>query len=115
MNNSFKELLIRCLFISIGSLIGIALAAIHYYMLNTFKGPFKSDSFEQMSMTLAVCTTFIVAVYNTGIIGYKIIGMNDTYEEIKSNKRWHSRILNTFALAFIIGAWIYPNSGHISN
>ena len=110
MNNSFKDTLIRCLFLFIGSLIGITLAAIHYYLLNSIIGPFKSDSFEHMSMTLAVCSTFIIAVYNTGIMGYKIIGLHGTYEEIKSNKRWHSRILNAFALVFVIGAWILPKS-----
>jgi amino acid transporter len=109
LSMKFKGELLRWALLLMGAFFGLIFGFAHGYLFYWLKGPFKKDSFEEHSMVLTGCITFIVIIYNTGIFGYKFLGKKEEFEELKRNKKWHLFLINIFSLLYIIGAWFWPS------
>ena len=94
----------RVLLLSLGALIGLLLVAAYVMLRNALTGLPEGDTFATQAFLFECCVIFIAALYNTGAIGYRLLGDSRESRKIKSYSRKHMLILNMLGLAlFILG------------
>ena len=62
-NEKFKSEFLRWVLLILSAFFGLIFGIVHGYLFYRLKGPFQKDSFEEHSMVLAGCITFIVIIY----------------------------------------------------
>ncbi len=98
--------MVRFLLLLLGATLGLALGALHAWLIYHFKGPFVRDSLGEHLLILAPTATFISTIYNTGKVGYWLLGREDKIEEIRSGGlRGRILLLNAFTIVLIIASF----------
>jgi hypothetical protein len=92
----------RILLLSLGSVIGLLLAAAYVFFRSITSGIPKGDTFATQAFIFQCCVIFIGSVYNTGAMGYRFIGSPQDFEEIKAYSRRHMFILNAIGVALLV-------------
>jgi hypothetical protein len=102
-----KGEVIRWSLLALGALLGLGSAFLYGWCFYQFRGPPGRDSFAQLTLVLGCCATMFVVIYNVGIWGHHLFGMEHEAGKIRRHRRWHMLLLNTLAILIMIAGWIF--------
>ncbi len=104
-----RSTVIRSTFLAVSTVVGLMLAALVGWAQFQWRGPFARDSFASMSWVLGMTTAFILGVYWTGELCYRIHGDDQEAATIGANRRIRMLLINLVAIPIFIASWFAPN------
>ena len=97
----------RAILLLIGALVGSGLVAGYIAIRLSTTGLPTGDTFDKQGFILQICVLLFTGVYNTGVLGFYLLGDEGESQEIRARSKMHLLLLNGLGLFIFVAAFVF--------